>query len=103
MSAYRYTRQVRLAEVGEAGQARLLGARVGLRTTGVARSIERTYLSLAGVTVDDDAPTLGGSDGWASAVEGLAVEDPAVREVATGALAALVAMRAALGVGEVVR
>ena len=58
MSAYRHTRQVRLVEVGEEGQARLARATVDVRGGGPAGEIEARYLAGAGVgtiRVVDDA------------------------------------------------
>jgi hypothetical protein len=90
-TAYRYTRQVRLAEVGEEGQARLFAAVVGLSCTGLAARVEARYLRGAGVGVDD---TLAAGDATAPAwLEGLS---PGAREVAAGAHAALGAVRGIL-------
>jgi molybdopterin/thiamine biosynthesis adenylyltransferase len=44
----RYTRQIRLREIGEGGQARLEAAEILLGGEGVARDVERAYLRLAG-------------------------------------------------------
>ncbi len=87
MAARRYTRQTRLVEVGEAGQARLAGTSLALATRGEAARVERRYLEAAGASVD----------GEASEVHVLPFEiaDPAARDVATGAHAALVALRRA--------
>jgi hypothetical protein len=84
----RFTRQVRLAEVGEAGQARLAGATIELRTRGEAAEIERRYLEAAGVgrvveRSEDGEPALP-----------FEVRDDAAREVARGAHAALASLRA---------
>ena len=46
----RFTRQIRLAEVGEAGQAKLLAASPVLVREGFAGEIERRYLEAAGVS-----------------------------------------------------
>jgi hypothetical protein len=51
----RFTRQIRLAEVGEGGQAKLSAARVALRTDGFARDVEEAYLRGAGVGVGPNA------------------------------------------------
>ena len=86
----RFTRQIRLADVGEAGQAKLAAARVALRTEGFARTIEERYLRAAGVGVaeaESQLPKL--------AVD-LGLRHTAAREVAEGAYAALVAMREVL-------
>ena len=58
MSAYRHTRQVRLVEIGEGGQARLGRAVVAVRGAGHAGEVEASYLAGAGVgtiRVVDDA------------------------------------------------
>ena len=86
----RFTRQIRLKDVGEAGQARLAAASIAPRTTGFARTIEETYLRAAGVGVSSTA---------APAEEtpaDLSLRHAAAREVADGAHAALVAMRSVL-------
>src|SRR5258708_5872708 len=49
VSAMRHTRQVRLAEVGEAGQARVRVSALAVRGSGVAGAIEARYLAGAGV------------------------------------------------------
>ncbi|MFO0741291.1 MAG: hypothetical protein U0270_35675 [Labilithrix sp.] len=89
----RFTRQIRLVDVGEAGQARLEAARVAPRTEGFARSVEETYLRAAGVGLGPGAPAAG------STAPDLGLRHAAAREVADGAYAALVAMRRVLGVG----
>lgn len=103
----RHGRQIRLAEIGEAGQARLASAHAVLRSSGAARTIETAYLRAAGVGVDDvdagdAAAAAGGASGGADAVlrqeETLGLTDPTARDVARGALAALIAMREILGV-----
>jgi hypothetical protein len=82
----RYTRQERLAEVGEAGQARLAETTVTLHTRGAASEIERRYLEAAGagrvIEGDEDRPLP------------FEVRDEAAREVARGAHAALASLRA---------
>ena len=92
MDRRRYTRQIRLAEVGDAGQEKLLAAEVRPGASGFAREVESTYLGLAGVRVTEagareevDVATLG-------------LEHDAAREVGEGALRALAAIRAILGV-----
>lgn len=88
----RYTRQIRLPEIGEEGQARLAAATVAPSGLGEARTIEATYLRLAGIgTVRDDE--VGALD---VDVASLGVRDPAARDVAEGALRALAAIRGAL-------
>lgn len=88
----RYTRQIRLPEIGEAGQARLAAAAIAPSGQGYARTIEATYLRLAGVgTVrEEEVGTLDAD------VSSLGVRDPAARDVAEGALRALAAIREAL-------
>lgn len=88
---YRYVRQMRLAEVGADGQARLLAAEVDLPADGLRSEIASRYLRLAGVKV-----RLG--EGRASApMVDLGLVNPAARDVGEGALHALVALREALG------
>lgn len=113
----RFTRQIRLAEVGEAGQAKLTAARIEPRTQGFARTVEAMYLRAAGVGGEGVAPREGaegeatvaraGAEGDAAAARtggagasprGLGLQHAAPREVAEGAYAALVAMRRILGV-----
>jgi hypothetical protein len=58
VSAYRHTRQVRLVEVGEEGQARLGRATVAVRGGGAAGVLEARYLAGAGlgtIRVADEA------------------------------------------------
>ena len=86
----RFTRQIRLADVGEAGQAKLEAARVPLRTNGFARSVEEAYLRAAGAQVVDGERHFAKPD--------LGLRHDAARDVADGAYAALVAMREILGV-----
>ncbi len=89
----RYTRQIRLPEIGEEGQARLGAATIAPSGQGEARTVEATYLRLAGIgTVRDDE--VGALD---VDVASLGVRDPAARDVAEGALRALAAIRGALG------
>jgi hypothetical protein len=88
----RYTRQVRLAEVGVAGQARLetTEATVGGDERLSSRVCAR-YLESAGVRVTRGTGTRGPEmPAWVAAL------DPSAREVATGAYEALSVMRAAL-------
>ena len=49
MSAIRYTRQARLAEVGELGQERIARSTIDVRGAGARGAIEATYLAAAGV------------------------------------------------------
>jgi hypothetical protein len=88
----RYTRQVRLPEIGEAGQARLAAASVALSAKDEdAMALELAYLHAAGVTVVE------GERDLAVDVGALGLKDPAARAVGEGALRALVAMKEVLG------
>lgn len=87
----RFGRQIRLAEIAEAGQARLCGARAPLTSRGFARTIEERYLRGAGLEIADEGEAR-------VEPETLGLRHPAAAEVAEGALAALVAIRAVLGV-----
>ncbi|MBX3230241.1 MAG: hypothetical protein KIT84_24585 [Labilithrix sp.] len=86
--AGRYGRQVRLADVGAAGQARIEATRTGLATHGFARAIEERYLRAAGAQVED-APA-------AAAIPDLGLRHDAARDVAAGAYAALLVLRRAV-------
>ena len=100
----RYVRQARLAEVGEAGQAKLSAAEVRCTLHGTAGAVERLYLERTGVTVlpaEAGAPAPGAPAPVAPAPVAPAWLDdlaPEAREVAEGAHAALSAIRAILGV-----
>lgn len=105
----RYVRQARLAEVGEAGQAKLSAAEVRCTLHGTAGAVERLYLERTGVTVlptEAAAPAPGAPAPVAPASVAPAPVAPAwlddlapeAREVAEGAHAALSAIRAILGV-----
>jgi hypothetical protein len=108
----RHRRQARLAEVGSGGQERLAGARVEVRVEGLAAHVAVRYLAGAGVgelqvrdaslaaaaqAVDPGARV--GVDPGLSVEPGEAFDlsDPAARAVAAGAMAALHAMKMALG------
>jgi hypothetical protein len=88
----RFTRQVRLAEVGEEGQARLEGALVRVEGDGLAGRVEARYLRGAGVGVVGSDPTIVPADApaWLTSLT------PAARDVASGAYAALDVIRAVL-------
>lgn len=90
----RYTRQRRLPEVGEAGQARLGEAEVVVRGTQGA-DVEQSYLERAGVRVHHDpkAAPLPFAHAAAFCFD-------ASRGVAAGAWRALVAVRRELGIGQ---
>jgi hypothetical protein len=96
----RHGRQIRLPEIGEAGQARLARREVVLGGAGAAREIEATYLVRAGARIVDApgagaAPLVGIADAGA-----LGLRHAAARDVAEGALRALVAIHAALKEGD---
>jgi hypothetical protein len=102
----KYTRQIRLPEIGEPGQARLCAATVHVKSRGVAGDVCARYLRGAGVRV---ALENSQGDGEAGRIDGLensfpsprlpvqSLSDQAARDVAEGAHEALVAMRAILG------
>jgi hypothetical protein len=104
----RHGRQIRLAEIGEAGQERLNATDVVLGAVGNAREIEAAYVARSGMRVVDDAradakeKAKAQADGQAAVqaevLASLGVRDPKARELADGALRALLAMRKALGV-----
>lgn len=90
----RYTRQMRLPEIGEAGQARLSAAVVAPSGRGFARTIEETYLRAAGIgRLGDD----GIAPGATVDADALGIRDAAARAVAEGALRALAAVRTVVG------
>jgi molybdopterin-synthase adenylyltransferase len=110
----RYARQMRLAEVGRPGQARIEAARIDVPLSGLAAEVAVRYLAAAGVGFVRvrDAALAGTARSIQSGVDveidprleatdetmtfGLA--DPIAREVASGAHAALRGLRAALQV-----
>jgi|GEM_PF-1508330 len=104
----RHGRQIRLPEIGEAGQERLLATDVVLGAIGDAREIEAAYVARSGMHVVDDAradakeKAKEAADGQATkraaALASLGIRDPKALEVADGALRALLAMRKALGI-----
>ena len=106
----RHGRQVSLAEVGAAGQARIDAARVDVGLDGLAGHVSVRYLAGAGVgrrlaqaarevdrrvTIEID-PALG-SGAEEKPLLPLAVRDPVARELARGAYHALAALRTAIG------
>jgi hypothetical protein len=108
----RHRRQARLVEVGSAGQERVAGARVEVRVEGLAAHVAVRYLAGAGVgelQVRDpslaaaarsvDPAVAVGVDAGLPAETGEAFDltDPAARAVAAGAMAALNALKNALG------
>jgi hypothetical protein len=104
----RHGRQICLPEIGEEGQARLSASEVVLQGAGPAREIEAAYLARAGVRVVDDAKAAGrakakaegngDAKAYADVLATLEVTDAAARDVAEGALRALLAMRKILGI-----
>jgi len=88
--ALRYVRQMMLAEIGEAGQAKLTGAVVALRGAGLAHEIATSYAERAGVGQVVDGPI----DEAALAPDFL--RHAATRAVVAGSRAALSAVRVAL-------
>ena len=94
----RYTRQMRLVEVGAAGQAQLMNTtlRCALESAatslGGAARVEREYLQRAGVRCIDDQHTQG-----PSFVHTSAFRHPACRDVAAGAWRALKQIHTVLG------
>ena len=85
----RYSRQARLAEIGVDGQARLAGAEVSVVSPGLAGDIEARYLTRAGVgTVRVDG------DRTREPFLSFGILDPAARDFAQGAHAALRAVGA---------
>ncbi len=103
----RHGRQIRLAEIGEAGQERLVATEVVLGAVGDAREIEATYVARSGMHVVDDAradakeKAKSQADGQTAArdevLASLGIRDVKALDVADGALRALLAMRKALG------
>lgn len=93
MSARDYARQARLAEVGVEGQAKIASARVRVEGAAAARAVAEAYLERAGVGTEEAA-------GVAFVVRCQSVAlAPGPAEIASGSLAALVALRARLGLG----
>jgi hypothetical protein len=88
--AVHFGRQSRLPEIGDHGQARLCEARIALGGEGWVRTIEERYVRGIGAIVDDSGRT------FAVDANALGIESPAAREVAEGALRALVALRSIL-------
>ena len=100
----RYGRQIRLVEIGEEGQARLEASRVSAHGAGGAAEVETLYLKRAGVKVteaESKAKADADPDAKAYAVllASLGVRDSEAREIADGALRALVTVRKILGIG----
>ena len=115
--ALRHSRQMKLIEIGDAGQARIAAASVDVRGSGPAAAVEARYLAGAGVgelrvesdaiaeaaraidravvvVVDSSLTTMpGGDDGVVTA---FGLRDASARAVASGAHRALVRLRRAL-------
>ncbi len=92
--AARFTRQSRLAEVGASGQARICAAHVSISSAGFAGEVEAKYLAAAGV--GDVTPRAEQEPKSSHFPDEFASLDPAAREVAEGAYAALVSLRKVL-------
>jgi hypothetical protein len=93
----RYARQLSLAEIGEAGQSRLLAARIALdaHADSRARATAALYLERAGVSVVSETDA-------AHALIEVDPGDPALREAAlflSGALTAVEVIKTVLGAG----
>jgi hypothetical protein len=88
----RYVRQMLVAEIGEAGQARLAAAEARLSGEGLAHEMAAAYASRAGI----GRVAAGAIDERALAPSFL--EEPAARAVVAGSRAALASIRRALGV-----
>jgi molybdopterin/thiamine biosynthesis adenylyltransferase len=92
MTDARYARQMLVAEIGEAGQARLKAATASLSGVGLEHEIATAYAVRAGIgtvqpgRIDEEA------------LAPAFLELRAARAVAAGSRAALAAMREALGV-----
>lgn len=91
----RWGRQIRLAEVGEAGQARLCATTVTPSSRGDVGHFEVRYLTGAGVAVSStgDAPAAGDLEPLLSS---LGVHHSASRDLAEGALRALSVLRSVI-------
>jgi hypothetical protein len=112
----RYDQQVRLQEIGAAGQARIARALVNVGLDGTAADVAARYLAgagVAGVRIRDASFAEGAraiepgmrvevDRGLAIDVEARAFDlrDPACRDICVGAHAALRALRCAVGVDE---
>jgi hypothetical protein len=89
--AARYARQIMLAEVGAAGQARICAASAAVAGDGLAHAVAERYARRAGFA----AVAPGGIDVDALAPRAIASVE-AARQVLAGSRAALAAFRAAL-------
>jgi len=96
----RYERQIRLADVGERGQAKLCAAKVAIGSQGFARTVEHRYVVSSGMSDTDADPTVDPAlVARVADVMPLGLRHAPAREVAEGALRALAAIRIALGEG----
>jgi hypothetical protein len=113
MSAYRYTRQVRLAEIGDEGQQRIAATTAIVDAQGLAGAVEARYLAAAGVgkiaTLHDEiGDAARAMDARVQVMTGVRVRlghgeppafglrDAAARDVALGAWRALAHLRRAV-------
>jgi len=95
----RFARQIRLADIGSSGQAKLCAAKVAIRSQGFVRTIEQRYALTAGLSDTEAEPTIDPARVDADAdAAALGLRHSAAREVAEGALRALAAIRLALEV-----
>jgi hypothetical protein len=97
----RYARQLSLAEIGEAGQSRLLAARIALDSDGDprARATAALYLERSGVSVVSETKA---NTHDAHVLIEVDPGDPALREAAlflSGALTAVEVIKNVLGAG----
>ena len=105
MAGARYERQSRLPEIGDEGQARLEATEAVLGGANDAREVEALSLRLAGLKVREAHPNASArakakpdEKVAVDALRALGVRDVAARDVADGAMRALIAMRTVLGV-----
>jgi hypothetical protein len=89
----RFGRQMKLAEIGEAGQARLERAAIALGAEGFTRTIEKAYLERAGAQVAGDGARVSVDPSM------LGLRHEAAKEVGEGALRALAAIREVIAKG----
>ena len=90
----RYSRQMRLRNIGVEGQSALMRRKVALRTCDDAAEVEKLYLARAGVTLAPSVPRETSSE-MPSEMPDSAFElhDPTARKFADGAHAALLTIR----------
>ncbi len=112
---HRHERQTKLAEVGEAGQARIVHTWVDLLAGGLVGEVAARYLAGAGVShirvrterlatlvrsidpaIDVDVIPTGESENGDDLLSANDVRDPAARAVAQGAFLALSLLRRAI-------